>query len=203
MNGEAQASPLYPNGNFPFEGLRTQIVTSRWHLQKILKLFDFLEEGLIVLCLAFMTAMNFINVVSRYCFTNSFSFTEEITVITFVWVSMLGIAAGFRRVAHLGMSYFVELAPKKIQAYMALFSMACSLAMIVFMVLEGITMVENQIMLGAKTAALEIPLAFQGLAIPVGGAFIGLRALQAGISEYRRIAAEAETGATGGTAACR
>ena len=166
-------------------------------MQNILKMFDFLEEGLIVLCLIFMTSMNFINVVSRYCFTNSFSFTEEITVITFVWVSMLGIAAGFRRVSHLGMSYFVELAPKKFQAYMALFSMACSLLMVAVMVDEGITMVENQIMLGAKTAALEIPLAVQGLAIPIGGIFIGLRALQAGISEYKRFAAEAAFGAAG------
>lgn len=172
-------------------------------MRHVFKAFNFLEEGLIVLCLAFMTAMNFINVVSRYCFTNSFSFTEEITVITFVWVSMLGIAAGFRRVSHLGMSYFVELAPRKAQAYLTLFSMVCSLIMIGFMVLEGYTMVENQIMLGAKTAALEIPLFFQGMAIPIGGAFIGLRALQAGISEFKRLSAEAATGATGGTAACQ
>jgi TRAP-type C4-dicarboxylate transport system permease small subunit len=171
-------------------------------LHNILKSFDYLEEALIVIGLAFMTGMNFVNVVSRYCFTNSFSFTEELTVITFVWVSMLGIAAGFRRVSHLGMSYFVELFPKKHQAYLALFSMACALIMIVFMILEGITMVENQIMLGAKTAALEIPLAFQGLAIPVGGIFIAIRALQAGVSAYRRISAEAQAEARGGMQTC-
>lgn len=169
-------------------------------MQNILKKLDFLEEGLIVLCLAFMTTMNFANVVSRYCFTNSFSFTEEITVITFVWVSMLGIAAGFRRVSHLGMSYFVELASKKNQAYMALFSMACSLTMIFFMIYEGYTMVDNQIMLGAKTAALEIPLAFQGLAIPIGGLFISVRALQAGFCEYKRLLSESETETAGGVA---
>lgn len=172
-------------------------------MQTLLKGFDFIEEGLIVLCLAFMTGMNFINVISRYCFTNSFSFTEEITVIIFVWVSMLGIAAGFRRFSHLGMSYFVELAPKKLQARLAIFSMACSLVMIFFMIYEGYTMVDNQIMLGARTAALEIPLAFQGLAIPVGGLFIACRALQAGVAEYKRLSAAADAGAGGGTAACR
>lgn len=170
-------------------------------MQKIVRLLDYCEEGLIVLCLTFMTVMNFVNVVSRYCFTNSFSFTEEITIITFVWASMLGIAAGYRRMAHLGMSYFVELAPRKAQACLALFSMACSLAMIGFMVSEGITMVDNQIMLGAKTAALEIPLFFQGLAIPVGGVFIAFRTLQAGFITYKNLAAEA--GAMGGTASCQ
>jgi TRAP-type C4-dicarboxylate transport system permease small subunit len=158
-------------------------------LKKILQYANFMEEFLIVILLAFMTIMNFVNVVSRYGFTNSFSFTEELTIIAFVWVTMLGIAAGFRRVCHLGMSYFVELFPQKIQAYMALVSMLCSLTMIFFMVHEGYTMVDNQIMLNAKTAALEIPLAVQGLAIPVGGLFIGARILQAGFSEYKRISA--------------
>ncbi len=161
-------------------------------MRYLFKGLDYLEEGLIVLCLTFMTGMNFVNVVSRYCFTNSFSFTEELTIITFVWVSMLGIAAGFRRVSHLGMSYFVELFPKKLQAFMALFSMLCSLVMIFFMVYEGITMVHNQMMLGARTAALEIPLAIQGLAIPIGGTFIGIRILQSGFSEFRRIMSEAK-----------
>ena len=171
-------------------------------MKKLSYALDYLEEGFIVLCLAFMTTMNFINVVSRYCFTNSFSFTEEITIITFVWVTMMGIAVGYKRVGHLGMSYFVELCPKKTQAYMALLSMVCSLIMISFMVIEGITMVDNQIMLGAKTAALEIPLAVQGLAIPVGGVFIGIRVLQSGYAEYKRISAAAQADANGGTVSC-
>lgn len=37
-------------------------------MRAMARAFDFLEEGLIVLGLAFMTVMNFVNVVSRYCF---------------------------------------------------------------------------------------------------------------------------------------
>ena len=152
-----------------------------------------------------MTVMNFINVVSRYCFTNSFSFTEEITVLVFVWVSMLGIAAGFKRSSHLGMSYFVELFPKKMQAVMALFSMCCSVAMMAVMVDEGVAMVEGQIMLGARTPALELPVTAQGLAIPVGGVLIGLRALGAGYREFKRLyfGASSENDPMGGASACR
>ena len=80
------------------------------------KILDYAEETFIVLCLAFMSIMNFINVVSRYCFSNSFSFTEELTVMAFVWITMFGVAAGYKRCAHLGMSYIVERFPKKGQA---------------------------------------------------------------------------------------
>lgn len=174
-------------------------------MRAMARAFDFLEEGLIVLGLAFMTVMNFVNVVSRYCFTNSFSFTEEITVMAFVWVSMLGIAAGFKRSSHLGMSYFVELFPQKMQAFMALFSMFCSVAMMAIMIDEGIVMVEGQIMLGARTPALELPVMVQGLAVPVGGGLIALRALGAGYREFKRLywGAGSPADPTGGVPRCQ
>ena len=156
---------------------------------------DWIEEGAIVLLSAFMAIMNFINVVSRYCFSNSFSFTEELTVMAFVWVTMLGVAAGYKRCAHLGMSYVVEQFPKKGQAIFALFSMICSLVMIILMIDYGFQMVQGQIMLNAKTPALKIPSYWQGLSIPVGGIFIAIRTLQSGISEFFRLFRE---GAEGG-----
>lgn len=161
-------------------------------MKLIAKVYDYLEELLIVLGLAFMTIMNFANVVSRYCLSSSFSFTEELTIMVFVWVSVFGIAAGFKRCAHLGMSYFVEKFPRRMQAFMALVSMVCSLAMAGVMIQEGITMVEGQIMLEAVTPALQLPLAAQGLSIPVGGFFIAVRSLQAGLKEYRRLNSLAE-----------
>ncbi|MDR2180050.1 MAG: TRAP transporter small permease [Synergistaceae bacterium] len=166
------------------------------------KAFDYLEETLIVIGLVFMTVMNFVNVVSRYCFTNSFSFTEELTIMAFVWVSMFGIAAGFKRMAHLGMSYFVELMPSKMHIPMMLFSMFCSLTMISVMIYEGIEMVDGQIMLEAKTPALQLPLAVQGLAIPVGGLFIGIRILVAGWTEFKRLAQIQKTSEKGGASGC-
>ena len=158
------------------------------------KCIDKIEEIFIVACLAFMTGMNFVNVVSRYCFSNSFSFTEELTIMAFVWISMFGIAAGYKRVAHLGMSYLVEKFPKKGQAFFALFSMACSFVMVGIMVYYGIEMVQGQIALHSITPALKLPQAMQGLSIPVGGAFIALRTLQSGISEFKRLSKEAMGG---------
>jgi TRAP-type C4-dicarboxylate transport system permease small subunit len=151
------------------------------------KAFDYFEETLIVAGIAFMTVMNFINVVSRYCFSNSFSFTEEITIMVFVWVSMLGIAAGFKRMSHLGMSYFVEKMPANMQAPMMWLSILCSLALVLTMIVKGVEMVQGQIMLGAKTPALQLPLATQGLAIPVGGVFIAIRILTSGWAQQKAI----------------
>ena len=171
-------------------------------VKKVIKAFlkglDYLEEGMIVLLFAFMAIMNFINVVSRYCFSNSFSFTEELTVMAFVWVTMFGVAAGYKRCAHLGMSYIVERFPKKGQAIFALFSMICSLVMIAVLIQYGILMVQGQIQLGARTPALKLPSCLQGLSIPVCGVFIAIRTLQSGFSEFFRLRKEGAEGAKGG-----
>jgi TRAP-type C4-dicarboxylate transport system permease small subunit len=85
--------------------------------------------------------------------------------------------------------------------------MFCSLAMISVMIYQGIEMVDGQIMLEAKTPALHLPLAAQGLAIPVGGSFIAIRILIAGRTEFKRLSlaqksSEKEGTSKGGTSTC-
>lgn len=146
------------------------------------KMLDYVEEISVVLLLAIMTILNFANVLSRYVFKTSLSFTEELIVMAFVWVSFIGIAIGYKRFAHLGMSYIVDHLPKKVQAVFALLSCACSVVLMWFMITNGFEMVAGQIRLGGKTPALHLPLCLQGYAIPICGILIGIRALQAGIT---------------------
>lgn len=146
-----------------------------------------LEEVILIVLFAFMAIMNFLNVVCRYCFANSFSFTEEVTITAFVWVSMIGIAVGYKRVAHLGMSFFVDNMPKKIQPFMALVSMVCSVVLLLLLMKYGMDMVSNQIRLGSKTPALGMPMWVQGLSIPGGTAFCIIRAIESGIKEFIRL----------------
>ena len=53
------------------------------------KILDYFEEGLCCVCLVVMTALTFINVLSRYVFNASLSFSEEITTYLFVLLSLL------------------------------------------------------------------------------------------------------------------
>lgn len=146
-----------------------------------------LEEFILVALFAFMAVMNFLNVVCRYCFSSSFSFTEEVTITAFVWVSMVGIAVGYKRLAHLGMSFLVDNMPKKVQPFMALLSMVCSVVLILLLYKYGSEMVSNQMRLGSKTPALGMPMYIQGLSIPVGAVFCLIRAVESGVKEFVRL----------------
>jgi len=158
----------------------------------LLGIWTRIEEWILVLLFAFMAVMNFINVVFRYCFAQSFSFTEEITITAFVWVSMIGIAAAYKRVAHMGMSFFVDNMPKKMQPFMALLSMAASVIMLLLLMKYGTDMVMNQVRLNSRTAALNMPMWVQGLSIPVGSFFCIVRSIEAGIGECKRLRTEAK-----------
>ncbi len=150
-------------------------------LQRIISVLDHFEEVFIVFGLVMMTGLNFANVVSRYFLKSSISFTEELIVTGFVWVSMFGIALGYKKYAHLGMSFFVDKFNPKMQAVFCVFSMFCSLVIAIILVDYGIDMVALQVRLNSKTPVLKLPAVIQGLSIPVGASFIGIRVFLSGV----------------------
>ncbi|NCC14884.1 MAG: TRAP transporter small permease [Clostridia bacterium] len=160
------------------------------------KIFNYFEETVIIIMMTYMAIMNFLNVVFRYCFASSFSFTEELTVTVFVWVTMLGVAAGFKRYAHLGMSFIVDLFHGKAKAMFALFGVMCSLIFMILVFYFGIVMVQGQIAMGSTTPVLRMPQAVQGLSMPVGAAFVIIRILQAGFLQVKGLWNEGDEGGT-------
>jgi len=56
----------------------------------------------VLLAITVITALA--GVVSRYVFNASFTWTEELSVLTFLWLVFLGIAAGYRKGGHLSFS---------------------------------------------------------------------------------------------------
>ena len=62
------------------------------------------EEVVCAAMMTFMTALGFVNVAARYL-GYSMAYTEELLVMLLVWLTMLGTAAGFKRNAHLSMTF--------------------------------------------------------------------------------------------------
>ena len=156
-------------------------------MKRVLKILDRVEEIIIVVLLAFMAILNFANVFSRYLLSASFSFTEEAVIIAFVWTSIFGISAGYKRYAHLGMSFITERVPRKFKIFFSIVSTICSVVLICILIYYGIEIVKGQIIMKATTPALRIPTYVQGLSVPVGGALILVRILEAGYYDVIRL----------------
>lgn len=165
-------------------------------MKLIMKIINNIEEYAIVLMMAYMTIMNFVNVLARYLFSASFSFTEELTVTVFVWVTMLGIAVGFKRNAHLGMSFVVDQFHGKSKAVFVLLSAVMSFAFMGVLFIYGIEMVDGQATMGGTTPVMGMPQTVQGLSIPVGAFFVLVHIIEANYAELKKLlSAEKEGGA--------
>ncbi|PJG84244.1 TRAP transporter small permease [Conservatibacter flavescens] len=71
-------------------------------------------ETLVVIILAIMSTLVFLNVVLRYGFNSSISVTEEVARYLFVWLSFLGAILAFNENQHVSVNVLVDkLSPLK------------------------------------------------------------------------------------------
>jgi len=152
----------------------------------IAKIWDRFEEICIVLLLAFMTVVNFINVIGRYFFSRSFSSAEELVVTSFVYVSMFGIAVAYKRGAHLGMDLLTQRVPQKVRAWMVLFSLLCSMILIGIIFYLSFDIIASQMRTGERASATGLPAYYQRISIPLGCFLMTIRSIQWGVLEFRK-----------------
>ena len=75
---------------------------------KIIQFLDRLEESILVGMFSLMVLIIFIQVIMRYIFNNSLSWSEELGKFLFVWISWLGISIGAKRKEHIKITMFVD-----------------------------------------------------------------------------------------------
>ena len=131
-----------------------------------------IEDIICAICLIVMTALTFANVIARYVFSASFSFSEEITTYLFVLLSLIGSAAAARRKAHLGFTAILDLLPAGLKRGIQTMSYALATAFSAALFWYGISMVQSQIYHGQVTAGMQWPEWIFGSFVPIGAFFI-------------------------------
>ena len=149
------------------------------------KIFDNIEEYIVAGSLFTMTAITFVNVLSRKLFKASWSFTEEITANLFILSSMLGAAIAAKRGSHLGLSLITDMFSKKYQKYIALISTLVAMVFCSVLIKEGLVIVRQEMASGQLTPALGWPEWIFGTFIPIGALFILIRFVQFGIRGFK------------------
>lgn len=156
------------------------------------KIYDHIEEIVLVPGFAIMLIINFINVLSRYVFKTSWAFTEELCVMMFVYVSFFGAAVAVKRRQHLGFTLILDKMPEKLRWIV---ETAITIAVVIFMavmVYYGIQVCQNQLRYHSVTAALRISTAWAGASIPASGVFIILRTIEMYIKDTKAMFARRE-----------
>lgn len=130
-----------------------------------------LDKILEVICctlLGLMTIFATWQVASRYVFNNPSTVTEELVLICFVWMGLLGAAYVFGKQEHMRMSFLVDKLNEKNQTKIKLFS---EIVIILFaalvLVFGGFKM--SQLSMGQSSSSLQIPMGYIYFALPLSG----------------------------------
>jgi TRAP-type C4-dicarboxylate transport system permease small subunit len=112
-------------------------------------------------------------VFSRYLLASPSSFTDELAGFLLIWVGVLGAAYVDGRKEHLAIDILLQRSPPERRKRLLYIIHSLILAFALFvMVVGGIILMYTRFVLGVKSAALQLPLGYVYIVLPISGLLI-------------------------------
>lgn len=144
-------------------------------MKKLVNGYNQLEAHLLVLSLAFTTILIFIQVILRYVFNNSLSWSEELARYIFIWQIWLGTSVSMKENEHICLDMLNNKLQGKAKIALALVANILMLLFCAFLAKYGWDLVYSMMSRGNKSVALRIPMWLVYLALPLSQLAVGLR----------------------------
>lgn len=147
-----------------------------------------LDEWIGAIILSIMATIAFINVLSRYLFHFSLSFTEEIEINLFVWLTVLGIGMAFKKGSHLGMVTVFNALPKWLKVVVIIFTAITSFTLILIVNIYALKEIYQDLTLfHATSESLGIPVSIYTSGIPIFSLFVFYQIIKKTIIDVKQL----------------
>ena len=144
-------------------------------MKKLIHAYDELEAHVLVFSLAFTTILVFIQVVLRYVFNNSLSWSEELARYIFIWQIWLGTSVSMKENEHICLDMLNNKLKGKAKVVLALIANVIMLAFCAFLVKYGWDLVMSMMSRGNRSVALRIPMWIVYSSLPLSQLAVSLR----------------------------
>lgn len=162
-------------------------------MSAVLRLYNKFEEYLLVLSLAVSVALVALQIVFRYFINASIPWSEELTRYIFIWQIWLGTSFAQRYGKHLKVEVLYSLMNPAGKKFLSVLSNLIFLSFCVFLTVNGFSLVMNLAHRYSLSPAMEIPLLFVYLSLPVSNLVLSVRII-AGLKEIITTTAAAFAG---------
>lgn len=153
---------------------------------RILKwLNEHLEDTILMIFLLAMVLVLGLQVVMRYIFNSSLTWSEELTRYLFVWSTFISISFCFKHDSSIKIDQFFKLFPKKSQK---LLDTMAHIIMIFFMLVlfyQAVLLTNNTMQTGQVSPAMGLPVAVVQLSTVLGFGLSIIRLIQNLIKLFR------------------
>jgi TRAP-type C4-dicarboxylate transport system permease small subunit len=160
-------------------------------LDKIKSSIDFVLKWALIIIMAVITINVLWQVFSRFVLQNPSSFTEELSRYMLVWLGILGAAYVAGQKMHLAIDLLLTKLTGKPKSYLEIFIQLCIFTFALFvMVIGGVRLVYITLTLNQISAALQVPLGFVYLVVPLSGALMIFYSIYFISFEFKKIKSE-------------
>jgi TRAP-type C4-dicarboxylate transport system permease small subunit len=141
------------------------------------KIYDQLEENLLFFALVFSVFLIFVQVIMRYVFGRSLSWSEELARYLFIWYTWIGTSLAVRKRRHIRIEILTDFLKEKAKLRLELLVLLVWAGFSAFLAFKGLQVGKFLYTSNQTSPALEIPMFFAYAAIPAGCSLMFLRLL--------------------------
>jgi TRAP-type C4-dicarboxylate transport system permease small subunit len=138
------------------------------------------EERISVLCMAALVVITLLNVVTRYLTDQSFAWTEEISIVLMVVMTLAGAAGAMARDGHIRIEAFYDSGSVARRRALRLLSAATTALVFALLTVLFVRMVADEIRWAETSMGLGVPRWWFTAAAPLLTAAVTLRAVVLG-----------------------
>lgn len=140
---------------------------------------DFIEKWIPIVGLMSITFLIFVNVIARYILKQSIVWAEELTTYVIIWATFVGSSYCVKHNMHVGIDALVMILPKPLKRVVAVFVHLAGFAISLLLLVYGVNLTKGVHDSKQLSPALMLPMWYAYLALPVSGALMTVRFVQA------------------------
>jgi len=147
-------------------------------LEKANKYLTYFEDASVVVFLSVASILAFVEVVLRYAFFSSITWSSEVVVVCIIWAVFIGLSISLRKGAHIKVEVVVDLFSGKKKFAVVLLSTLIGFAFALFLFLYSTKYAAFLKESGEISITTDIPEYIYFLALPIGGLLFSIRYIQ-------------------------
>ena len=139
---------------------------------------DYLEETILLILLVLMTCIMGIQIVSRYVFQNSLTWSEELVRYMFVWSAFLGVPFCIKHGLSIKVDQFRNLFPIPLQKVLMYIDKIIIFLLFLVLFIYSFTVVKATYLSGQTSPAMQLPTWTVQISVTVSSLFSIIRSIQ-------------------------
>jgi TRAP-type C4-dicarboxylate transport system permease small subunit len=156
-------------------------------VEPVLRAVPWIRRGaafLVVACFAYMTVAVLAQVLGRYFFNYSISWTEETARFAQIWVVLVGAGLAMRRGLHVAVEVLAAMLPLPLRRVLSVVTVFGCLWFLAVVIYGSFALIELGWMF-ETSPVVQIPMWIIYLSLPIGAVYFGIEVIVAAIDRWR------------------